>query len=133
MLLVRLDDFTARSSDELSLARGDRVELVERDDDFGDGWYLGRHLTSNATGLFPEGELSKTPTAVCPSVAVLTSHSLYQSRAPNPPDTRTTRTDDPHAAACRAAARSCRPRRPTAAFVRGIDAFARDAQFGSGG
>lgn len=51
-----LDDFSARSSDELSLSRGDRVELIERDDDFGDGWYLGRHLTNGSSGLFPEGE-----------------------------------------------------------------------------
>ncbi len=51
---IPADDFTARSSDELSLARGDKAELVERDDDFGDGWYLGRHLTTGATGLFPE-------------------------------------------------------------------------------
>lgn len=51
-----LDDFTARSSDELSLARGDRIELIERDDDFGDGWFLGKHLTNGGTGLFPEGQ-----------------------------------------------------------------------------
>src|SRR4051812_29164855 len=49
------DDFIARSSDELSLSKGDRVELIERDDDFGDGWYLGRHLTNSNSGLFPEG------------------------------------------------------------------------------
>lgn len=49
------DDFQARSSDELSLAKGDRVELIERDDDFGDGWYLGRHLHNGSNGLFPEG------------------------------------------------------------------------------
>jgi hypothetical protein len=47
-------DFLARSSDELSLVKGDRVELVERDDEFGDGWFLGRHLTNGNTGLFPE-------------------------------------------------------------------------------
>jgi hypothetical protein len=51
-----LDDFQARSSDELSLLKGDRVELVERDDDFGDGWYLGKHLMNGNTGLFPEGQ-----------------------------------------------------------------------------
>ena len=50
-----LDDFQARSSDELSLSKGDRVELIERDDDFGDGWYLGRHLMNGSSGLFPEG------------------------------------------------------------------------------
>jgi len=53
------DDFSARSSDELSLSKGDRVELIERDDDFGDGWYLGRHLTNGTSGLFPEGGIVK--------------------------------------------------------------------------
>lgn len=55
LIVTCTDDFSARSSDELSLAKGDRVELIERDDDFGDGWYLGRHLTNESNGLFPEG------------------------------------------------------------------------------
>ena len=55
-LLLVIHDFVARSSDELSLAKGDRIELIERDDDFGDGWFLGRHLSNGSTGLFPEGE-----------------------------------------------------------------------------
>lgn len=49
------DDFEARSPDELSLLKGDRIELIERDDDFGDGWYLGKHIQNGKTGLFPEG------------------------------------------------------------------------------
>ncbi|KAF1988502.1 hypothetical protein K402DRAFT_419352 [Aulographum hederae CBS 113979] len=53
-ILLAIHDFIARSSDELSLARGDRIELIERDDDFGDGWFLGKHLQHEATGLFPE-------------------------------------------------------------------------------
>ena len=53
--LLHADEFQARSPDELSLARGDRIELIERDDDFGDGWFLGRHLQNGNTGLFPEG------------------------------------------------------------------------------
>ncbi|KAL3422572.1 SAM domain-containing protein [Phlyctema vagabunda] len=53
-ILVVIHDFSARSSDELTLAKGDRVELIERDDDFGDGWYLGRHLANGNNGLFPE-------------------------------------------------------------------------------
>jgi hypothetical protein len=39
----------------LSLAKGDRVELIERDDEFGDGWFLGKHLANGNSGLFPEG------------------------------------------------------------------------------
>lgn len=54
-----LDEFQARSPDELSLAKGDRIELIERDDDFGDGWFLGKHLQNLTTGLFPEGEDSQ--------------------------------------------------------------------------
>jgi hypothetical protein len=53
--LMVIHDFQARSSDELSLSKGDRVELVERDDEFGDGWFLGKHLANGNTGLFPEG------------------------------------------------------------------------------
>ncbi|KAG5925672.1 hypothetical protein E4U42_004058 [Claviceps africana] len=55
--LVVIHDFQARSSDELSLLKGDRVELLERDDEFGDGWFLGRHLVNGNTGLFPEGTI----------------------------------------------------------------------------
>lgn len=53
--LISQDDFQARSSDELSLTKGDRVELIERDDEFGDGWFLGKHLANGNSGLFPEG------------------------------------------------------------------------------
>lgn len=58
-LLLAIHDFVARSTDELSLAKGDRIELVEKDDDFGDGWFLGRHLANGHTGLFPEGRDGK--------------------------------------------------------------------------
>ncbi|CAI6267012.1 unnamed protein product [Periconia digitata] len=53
-LLVVVHEFHARSPDELALARGDRVELIERDDDFGDGWFLGRNTETGDSGLFPE-------------------------------------------------------------------------------
>ena len=52
-----VDDFDARSADELTLRKTERVELVELDEGFGDGWYLGRHLGREATGLFPGGKL----------------------------------------------------------------------------
>ncbi|KAH8670831.1 hypothetical protein BX600DRAFT_433981 [Xylariales sp. PMI_506] len=63
-ILVVIHDFTARSSDELSLSKGDRVELIERDDEFGDGWYLGRHLTNGNSGLFPEVYTRPAPKSV---------------------------------------------------------------------
>ncbi|KAI4803563.1 hypothetical protein E4T44_11408, partial [Aureobasidium sp. EXF-8845] len=60
-ILLVVHDFIARSPDELSLAKGDRIELIERDDDFGDGWFLGRHMTTTATGLFPEVYTTPAP------------------------------------------------------------------------
>ncbi|TKA60903.1 hypothetical protein B0A55_12793, partial [Friedmanniomyces simplex] len=60
-LLLVIHDFVARSTDELSLAKGDRIELIERDDDFGDGWFLGRHLGNGGTGLFPEVYTTPAP------------------------------------------------------------------------
>ncbi|KAL8971766.1 MAG: hypothetical protein Q9183_000900 [Haloplaca sp. 2 TL-2023] len=59
--LLVIHDFEARSPDELSLAKGERIELIERDDDFGDGWYLGKHLKNGKTGLFPEVYTTTTP------------------------------------------------------------------------
>lgn len=56
LTMVHPDDFEARSPDELSLRKKDKIELIERDDDFGDGWYLGKHVDNGKTGLFPEGE-----------------------------------------------------------------------------
>ncbi|KAB8446252.1 hypothetical protein FH972_025234 [Carpinus fangiana] len=53
-ILLVIHEFAARSPDEITLHKGDRVELIERDDDFNDGWYLGRHIPTNHTGLFPE-------------------------------------------------------------------------------
>jgi hypothetical protein len=57
LLTALADEFLARSPDELSLRRGDRIELIERDDDFGDGWFLGKNTETGENGLFPEGML----------------------------------------------------------------------------
>ena len=78
------DDFDARSSDELTLRKGDKIELVELDDGFGDGWYLGRHLAKGVTGLFPGGELvrmvgvAQANTRMC-SLHNQGTHSLFPS------------------------------------------------------
>ncbi|KAI0386726.1 hypothetical protein F5Y04DRAFT_70696 [Hypomontagnella monticulosa] len=66
-ILVVIHDFQARSSDELSLAKGDRVELIERDDEFGDGWFLGRHMVNGNSGLFPEVYTRPSPKGVATS------------------------------------------------------------------
>ncbi|KAF2736516.1 hypothetical protein EJ04DRAFT_156948 [Polyplosphaeria fusca] len=53
-VLLVVHEFQARSPDELSLTRGDKIELIERDDDFGDGWFLGKNMATGDSGLFPE-------------------------------------------------------------------------------
>src|SRR5204863_8379014 len=63
-VLMVVHDFNARSADELTLRRGDRITLVELDDGFGDGWYLGKHLGSGGTGLFPGVYTSKLPSGL---------------------------------------------------------------------
>ncbi|KAM7203713.1 protein BOI2 [Rhypophila sp. PSN 637] len=72
-ILLVIHDFQARSSDELSLAKGDRVELLERDDEFGDGWYLGRHTVNGNSGLFPEVYTRPAPKPTSTGNAFLTS------------------------------------------------------------
>ncbi|KAK2757001.1 polar growth protein [Arachnomyces sp. PD_36] len=58
--LIVIHDFDARTEDELSLRRGDRIQLIELDDEFGDGWYLGKHTVNGGTGIFP-GVYTKAP------------------------------------------------------------------------
>lgn len=79
--LTLIDDFHARSSDELSLGKGDRVELIERDDEFGDGWFLGRHLINGNTGLFPEGLSFHVCLLLFPLSGNTKYHSLHPSNA----------------------------------------------------
>ncbi|KAF2112058.1 hypothetical protein BDV96DRAFT_168151 [Lophiotrema nucula] len=76
-VLQVVHEFQARSPDELSLARGQKIELIERDDDFGDGWFLGKNLETGDSGLFPEVYTRPAPT---PSINAALHH-----RAPSQP------------------------------------------------
>lgn len=78
------DDFDARSGDELTLRRSERVELIELDDDFGDGWYLGRHLTRGGTGLFPGGNLPQRTTSNQDDLPLTQSSLHHQSSSCDP-------------------------------------------------
>ncbi|KAH8700302.1 putative polarized growth protein [Talaromyces proteolyticus] len=51
--LLVIHNFEARGEDELTLRKGEKIELVELDDGFGDGWYLGKHTLTGKMGLFP--------------------------------------------------------------------------------
>ncbi|OAP58950.1 hypothetical protein AYL99_06247 [Fonsecaea erecta] len=65
-ILVAIHDFDARSADELTLRKTDQIVLVELDDGFGDGWFLGKHLGTGTTGLFPGVYTAKLPPNFAP-------------------------------------------------------------------
>lgn len=83
-ILLVIHDFQARSADELSLNKGDRVELIERDDEFGDGWFLGKHLLNGATGLFPEVYTKPAPKGMVGPSIPLGSNVSKHVPAPAP-------------------------------------------------
>ncbi|KAF1914361.1 hypothetical protein BDU57DRAFT_540306 [Ampelomyces quisqualis] len=83
--LVVVHEFLARSPDELSLSRGDRIELVERDDDFGDGWFLGKNTETGDNGLFPEVYTRPAPKPTPVPTMVSRTPSQASTRAVQPP------------------------------------------------
>ncbi|KAG8728352.1 polar growth protein, partial [Ceratobasidium sp. 423] len=55
-------DFVPEHDDEIEFRAGDRIEIVERDELYGDGWWQGR--VHGKTGLFPEAYTSREPPAL---------------------------------------------------------------------
>ncbi|CAE6475424.1 unnamed protein product [Rhizoctonia solani] len=55
-------DFVPEHDDELEFRAGDRIEIMERDELYGDGWWQGR--VHGKTGLFPEAYTSREPPAL---------------------------------------------------------------------
>ncbi|KAF9534654.1 hypothetical protein CPB83DRAFT_802726 [Crepidotus variabilis] len=55
-----LHDFRPENEDELEFAAGERVEILEKDDLFGDGWWKGRNLAGRE-GLFPGSYTTAIP------------------------------------------------------------------------
>ncbi|PWY91134.1 polarized growth protein Boi2 [Aspergillus heteromorphus CBS 117.55] len=83
-LLLVVHDFDARGPDELTLRRGDKIELVELDDGFGDGWYLGKDLNTGSTGLFPGGRM-QAPTLLQSVTDQASPCAVYTTTAPRIP------------------------------------------------
>ncbi|EMD40348.1 hypothetical protein CERSUDRAFT_110942 [Gelatoporia subvermispora B] len=55
-----LHDFKPENPDEVPLKVGEKIEVVEKDDLYGDGWWQGRN-TSGQVGLFPKVYTSPDP------------------------------------------------------------------------
>lgn len=52
--LVGIHEFIGRNVDELDIHKGEYVEVIEDDSEFGDSWYIGRNLNTGKSGLFPK-------------------------------------------------------------------------------
>ncbi|KAF9458484.1 hypothetical protein BDZ94DRAFT_1226253 [Collybia nuda] len=55
-----LHDFLPEHEDEVSFHAGERIEVIEKDDLYNDGWWQGRNLTGK-TGLFPQSYTTPAP------------------------------------------------------------------------
>jgi hypothetical protein len=69
------DDFKARGADELSFTKGDRIVLIERDGEYQDGWYYGKHQTMGTIGLFPEGGFKWSSAWTRPGCLIFANHA----------------------------------------------------------
>ncbi|KAJ3511340.1 hypothetical protein NLJ89_g4157 [Agrocybe chaxingu] len=67
-----LHDFAPEHEDEVSFRAGERLEVIEKDDQFGDGWWQGRNLAGKV-GLFPVSYTAPAPPAASASTSVDTS------------------------------------------------------------
>ncbi|KAF8165856.1 hypothetical protein B0H34DRAFT_794189 [Crassisporium funariophilum] len=55
-----LHDFLPEHEDEVTFHAGERIEVVEKDDMYGDGWWQGRNLAGKV-GLFPVSYTAPAP------------------------------------------------------------------------
>ncbi|GAA6039658.1 hypothetical protein JCM8097_002239 [Rhodosporidiobolus ruineniae] len=74
-----LHDFEAENEDELSFRAGERIVVLERDDQYGDGWFQGRNERGEV-GLFPQSYTSSRP----PSFYPLPTDGLGLTSTPPP-------------------------------------------------
>ncbi|TFY59977.1 hypothetical protein EVJ58_g5442 [Rhodofomes roseus] len=64
-----LHEFAPENPDEVPLKLGDKIEVIEKDDLYGDGWWKGRN-PAGAVGLFPQTYTSPNPSSVSSRLAV---------------------------------------------------------------
>ncbi|KAK9478008.1 hypothetical protein V1514DRAFT_281750 [Lipomyces japonicus] len=68
--LIAIHDFTRRTADEITLRKGDHIEVLETDEGFSDGWYMGRNLSTDESGLFPHVYTASTE----PPIKIIQTH-----------------------------------------------------------
>ncbi|KAG6868912.1 hypothetical protein C0993_007686 [Termitomyces sp. T159_Od127] len=64
-----LHNFAPEHEDEVSFHAGERIEVIEKDEQYGDGWWQGRNLAGQV-GLFPQSyTTSVPPESIAPSIS----------------------------------------------------------------
>ncbi|CCF60798.1 hypothetical protein KAFR_0L01880 [Kazachstania africana CBS 2517] len=53
-MLIAVSAYTKRMEDEISIKPGDKIQVITDDEDYNDGWYVGRNLRTGKEGLFPK-------------------------------------------------------------------------------
>ncbi|KAI0340826.1 hypothetical protein BDW22DRAFT_1359658 [Trametopsis cervina] len=61
-----LHDFTPENPDEVPFKTGEKIEVVEKDDMYQDGWWQGRN-TAGQVGLFPQSYTTSRPPVSAPT------------------------------------------------------------------
>jgi hypothetical protein len=78
-------NFPGTTEEDLPLTAGERIQVISRDDDFGDGWWEGRSLETGRVGLFPKiytAEHMPSPSLVATSAASLQNESTSDLPVP---------------------------------------------------
>jgi hypothetical protein len=87
LVVTAVHTFVAEHGDELEFSAGEPIEVIERDDDFGDGWWRvsqvasltnSRGATSKAKRVYSQRPISQSPKL--PRIPNLSSNLLQCPR-----------------------------------------------------
>ncbi|KAI0690842.1 hypothetical protein BC835DRAFT_1362697 [Cytidiella melzeri] len=78
-----LHDFTPENPDEVRFKSGDKIEVIEKDDVYQDGWWQGRN-PAGQVGLFPQAYTTSRPPTSVPTEDLRSIPSV-ELRDPSPP------------------------------------------------
>lgn len=73
-----LHDFEPQNDDEIAFVAGERIEVLEKDDAYGDGWWTGRNLAGH-TGIFPKDYTMPGP--LIPDLRTPTGNTNFHGQA----------------------------------------------------
>ncbi|KZT06474.1 uncharacterized protein LAESUDRAFT_736886 [Laetiporus sulphureus 93-53] len=73
-----IHEFIPENPDEIPMRTGERIEVIDKDDEYQDGWWQGRN-TAGQVGLFPQSYTSYKPPAIPSILAAQESANVSSS------------------------------------------------------